>query len=74
MYGKDNKLYIIDFGMSKIIDDGLKKKLKVENPNQKLMTLGFVLKLKELKCPPSAYSFLITKISDSDKKTYGLDS
>jgi tRNA A-37 threonylcarbamoyl transferase component Bud32 len=74
MYGKDNKLYIIDFGMSKMIDDGLKKKLKADNPNQKLMTLGFVLKLKELKCPPSSYSFLLTKISDSDKKTYGLDS
>jgi tRNA A-37 threonylcarbamoyl transferase component Bud32 len=74
MYDKDNKLYIIDFGMSKIIDDGLKKKLKADNPNQKLMTLGFVLKLKELKCPPSAYSFLLTKISDSDKKSYGLDS
>lgn len=69
---KGNKLFMIDFGMSKKIDDALIKKLKTDIPNKKLMTLGFVLKLKELKCPKSSYSYLITKISDDDKKNYGL--
>lgn len=69
---KDDKLFIIDFGMSKIIDDKLKKKLATEHPNKKLMTLGFVLKLKELKCPEISYSHLINFITNEDKIKYGI--
>jgi predicted unusual protein kinase regulating ubiquinone biosynthesis (AarF/ABC1/UbiB family) len=56
---KNDQIYIIDFGMSKMIDDKLKKKLKENRPNFTLMNLGFILKLKELKCPDSSYKYLI---------------
>jgi len=69
---KDDKLFIIDFGMSKIIDEKLKKKLQTAHPNKNLMTLGFVLKLKELKCPETSYSHLINYISNEDKIKYGI--
>jgi tRNA A-37 threonylcarbamoyl transferase component Bud32 len=70
---KGKKLYIIDFGMSQLIDEKLIKKLGIDTPNLTLMNLGFILKLKELKCPPSSYSHLITFISDKDKGKYGLE-
>jgi hypothetical protein len=69
---KNNKLYIIDFGMSRKIDEKLIKKLGDESPNLTFMTLGFVLKLKELKCPPSAYSYLLNFISEANKSKYGI--
>ena len=69
---KDKKLYMIDFGMSKFIDDNLIKKVGTKNPNLDLMTLGFILKLKELKCPESSYSYLITHVSDLNKAKYQL--
>lgn len=70
---KGKKLYIIDFGMSQLIDEKLIKKLGIDTPNLTLMNLGFILKLKELKCPPSSYSYLITFISNKDKSKYGLE-
>lgn len=69
---KGKKLYIIDFGMSKLIDEKLIKTLGIETPNLTLMNLGFILKLKELKCPESSYSYLITFVSNKDKSKYGL--
>ena len=36
------------------------------------MTLGFVLKLKELKCPETSYSHLVSYISNEDKIKYGI--
>lgn len=69
---KKNKLYMIDFGMSKKIDDKLIKKLKTNTPNMSLMNLGFILKLKELDCPPSSYTYLMTFVSEKDKQDYRL--
>ena len=69
---KKNKLYIIDFGMGKIIDEKLKKKLGTKTPNLTLMTLGFILKLKELNCPSSAYSYLLTFVTVEDRAKYYL--
>lgn len=69
---KNNKIYIIDFGMSKHIDEKLKKKLKEERPNFTLMNLGFILKLKDLKCPSTAYNYLIKFVTDENKRKYGL--
>jgi tRNA A-37 threonylcarbamoyl transferase component Bud32 len=69
---KNDQIYIIDFGMSKMIDDKLKKKLKENRPNFTLMNLGFILKLKELKCPDSSYKYLIEHVIDENKKKYGL--
>ncbi len=69
---KNRKLYIIDFGMSREIDDKLINKLKTSTPNVELMNLGFVLKLKELNCPETAYSYLLAQISQENKIRYGL--
>ena len=46
---KGNKLYIIDYGFSKIITTTLIKKLGTNTPNLTIMTLGMILKLL-LKC------------------------
>ena len=69
---KKKKLYIIDFGMGKFIDEKLKKKLSTKTPNLTIMNLGFIIKLKELNCPESSYSYLITQVSDDDRSKYGL--
>ena len=69
---KNKKLYIIDFGMSKEIDDKLIKKLGTETPNIDIMTLGFVLKLKEFKCPETSYSYLIKYISNDNVKKFNI--
>ena len=45
---KNNKLYIIDFGYSKLIDDKLIKKYNKNKINKLFMILGFVLRIKEL--------------------------
>jgi len=69
---KDKKLYIIDFGMSKEIDAKLIKKLGTCTPNLDLMNLGFILKLKELKCLESSYSHLLTYVNDTEKEKFNL--
>ena len=69
---KDKKLYIIDFGMSKEIDYKLIKKLGTDTPNLDLMNLGFILKLKELQCPESSYSHLLTYVSHTEKEKFNL--
>lgn len=69
---KGRKLYIIDFGMSKYIDNKLIKKLGTSTPNMDIGLLGFILKLKELKTPSSAYSHLKTFISESDRQRFKL--
>ena len=55
---KGRKLYIIDFGMSKAITPDLVKKLGTSTPNISIMTLGLVLKLRDMKCPLESWSYL----------------
>ena len=69
---KNKKLFIIDFGMSKEIDDKLIKKLGTNTPNIDLMNLGFILKLKELNCVESSYSHLLTYVSETEKVKFNL--
>jgi len=69
---KNKKLYIIDFGMSKEIDDKLIKKLGTTTPNIDIMTLGFVLKLKEHNCPKKSYEYLVKYISDVNIEKFQL--
>ena len=69
---KKEKIYLIDYGLAKNIDDKLKKKLKTDIPNTKLMTIGFILKLKELKAEPKSYKYLLQNVSQEDKKNYSL--
>lgn len=56
---KNGKVFIIDFGFSKEIDDALIKKLGTKTPNMTIMLLGFILKLKEMGCPKSSYNILL---------------
>jgi tRNA A-37 threonylcarbamoyl transferase component Bud32 len=70
---KNKKIYIIDFGMSKEIDEKLIKKLNTETPNIDIMTLGFILKLKEFNCPKTSYSYLIKFLKDEDIKTFNIN-
>jgi tRNA A-37 threonylcarbamoyl transferase component Bud32 len=65
-----NKIYIIDFGMSKKITSKLIKELGTSTPNISIMLLGFVLKLKELKCPETSYKYLITHLSKNDLEKF----
>jgi tRNA A-37 threonylcarbamoyl transferase component Bud32 len=69
---KGRKLYIIDFGMSKEIDKTLIKKLGTKSPNLDIMTLGLILKLKELGCPSSSYKYLLQYISENEKERFQL--
>jgi tRNA A-37 threonylcarbamoyl transferase component Bud32 len=64
---KGNKLYIIDFGMAKEITIALVKKLGTETPNIQIMTLGFALKLREMKCPPQSYEYIISYLSHEQR-------
>ena len=69
---KDGKIFIIDFGYSKYIDEKLCKKLNSKHPNSELMLLGFVLKLKDMNCPPISFNILKTHLSESTRKQYGI--
>lgn len=69
---KGKKLYIIDFGMADFIDEKLIKKLGTKTPNMDFMNLGFILKLKEFNIPVSSYEYLLSYVSEENKKKYGL--
>lgn len=69
---KDKKLYMIDFGMSKKIDDNLIKKLGTDKPNLNIMTLGLILKLKELGCSSNSYKYLMKYISEKEIIKYNI--
>lgn len=70
--GDSKKLYLIDYGLSKEINEKLVTKLNTSKPNIKIMLLGFVLKLKEMKCNQTAYKYLLPYISDDDKLKFNL--
>jgi tRNA A-37 threonylcarbamoyl transferase component Bud32 len=69
-FGK--QLYIIDFGMAKEITNLLIKKLGTSTPNVHIMTLGLVLKLKEMNCNPESYSYLSKFLSEDQIKQFAL--
>jgi tRNA A-37 threonylcarbamoyl transferase component Bud32 len=64
---KGKRLYMIDYGFSKEITPKFIKLYKTETPNMKIMLLGLILKLKELRCNPISWELLITYISEEDK-------
>lgn len=71
MYKKD-KLYLIDYGMAKKITPSFCKEVGTNTPNLTLMTLGMIIKLKELKCPDSSYKYLLKVIPDETKLKFKL--
>lgn len=69
---KNDEIYIIDFGYAKKIDEKLIRKLGTDNPNLKLMTIGLILKLKELQVPEKSYKYLIKHVSKVDIQRFNL--
>jgi predicted Ser/Thr protein kinase len=69
---KNKKLYIIDFGLAKKIDKKLIKS-SGNTPNYRLMTLGFIIKMQELKMPEKSYKYLMKTVSKEDRANYGLN-
>lgn len=69
---KKSKLYVIDFGMSKDINPALLKKLKTDKPNLHIMTLGMILKLKNMDYPKESYEFLVKQLTDEQRKDFDL--
>lgn len=70
---KNKKIYIIDFGFSKDIDEKLIKKLGTETPNLDIMTLGFILKLRELGCPPLSWKYLKNYLSKDNVERFEIE-
>ena len=69
---KGRQLYIIDFGMAKEITTSLIYKLGTSTPNLSIMTLGLVLKLKELGSKESSYSYLSKFLSEEQRSQFSL--
>lgn len=70
---KGKKIYLIDFGFAKEITPRLCNKLGTKYPNTRIMTLGLVLKLKELKCPPSSWKYLKRELSDEEIEKFDIE-
>lgn len=69
---RNGRIYIIDFGFSKNIDTKLMEKIKSKAPNYELMLLGFILKLKEMNCPPQSYSILKTHLPEEKRAQFNI--
>jgi len=69
---KGTKLKIIDFGSASLITPSLIRKLGTETPNITIMTLGLVLKLKDMKYQKTSYEYLIKYLTDEQRLQFGL--
>lgn len=69
---KDGEIYMIDYGFAKEITPALKKKLKTDRPNSRLMLIGLILKLKEKQLPERSYKYLIRHVDKDDRINFGL--
>jgi len=66
------KLYMIDFGMSKEINDSLIKKLNTSTPNINIMTLGLILKLRNMNFNEESWVYLEKYLSMEQKSQFNL--
>ena len=69
---KGTKLKIIDFGSASSITPSLIRKLGTDTPNITIMTLGLVLKLKDMKYQKTSYEYLIKYLTDEQRFQHGL--
>jgi predicted Ser/Thr protein kinase len=69
---KDKQIFLIDYGMSREITPSLRKKLGTSTPNMNIMLLGFILKLREFKCPETSYKYLVPHLLPEQKIQFGL--
>ena len=58
--------------MAKEITNSLVYKLGTSTPNLSIMTLGLVLKLKEIGSPASSYSYLAKQLSEEQRSQFEL--
>lgn len=65
---KGRDMYLIDYGMARQITPNLIRELKTATPNKDIATLGLVIKLKELNCPPSSYNILKDTLTPAQKE------
>jgi tRNA A-37 threonylcarbamoyl transferase component Bud32 len=65
---RGREMYLIDYGMAREINANVVREFKTKTPNQDITILGVVMKLKELKCPASAYSVLKERLTQSQKE------
>lgn len=70
---KDDKLYIIDFGMAKEVTTALTKKLGTDTPNMHIMTLGLALKLRDLGFDSSSYEYIVKYLSEEQRLQFGFN-
>ena len=66
------KLYMIDFGMSKEINDSLIKKLGTSTPNINIMTLGLILKLRNMNFTKESWCYLEKHLTRDQKFQFNL--
>ena len=69
---KNDKLYVIDFGLTKHIDEKLIQKVKTKTPNLKLMLTAFILKLKEANVNQQSFVCLKPYFSEKELKEFGI--
>lgn len=69
---KGRKLYIIDYGMARAITPSLVAKLGTDTPNLNIMTLGLVLKLRDMGYPRTSYEYLVSKLSHRQVEKFNL--
>lgn len=68
---KGRYLYIIDFGFARPITERMRKKYD-GHPNLTLMTIGLILKLKEMGCPKSSYLYMLPFVSKEAVEKFDL--
>lgn len=69
---KGRKLYIIDYGMAREITPALINKLGTSTPNLNIMTLGLILKLRNMGYSKSSYNYLLSNLSQSQIEKFSL--
>jgi tRNA A-37 threonylcarbamoyl transferase component Bud32 len=67
---KDDKIYVIDFGLSKEITPELVKKFGTETPNIHVMLLLFINKLRDLGYGENTYKYLLPYLEEKDRIRY----
>jgi tRNA A-37 threonylcarbamoyl transferase component Bud32 len=70
---KGGKIYLIDYGFAKKIDDKVIKQMGSSTPNSRFMPISLVLKLHEKGYPTSSFKYFLKHISSDDKIKFGLD-
>lgn len=71
---KGKKLYIIDFGIAKDITSALVSRLGTTTPNITIMTLGLILKLRDMGCSSKSYEYLSKYLSEDHRQQYNINN